>query len=139
MDAVAEFPRFNLTQDFGRQAMAQGPRFEKLAAEAQGHVREVSAAEAGEIFENGGLLIDVREGEEFAKEHAAGAKHLSRGVLELKIEETVPDANQEIVLYCGGGKRSALAAESLGRMGYANVSSLIGGFKAWKEAGLAVE
>ncbi len=119
--------------------MAHGPRFEKLAAEAQRHVREISAAEAGEVYENGGLLIDVREGDEFAKEHAAGAKHLSRGVLEMKIEETAPDANQAIVLYCGGGKRSALAAESLGRMGYANVSSLIGGFKAWKEAGLAVE
>ncbi len=119
--------------------MAHGPRFEKLATEAQQHVREVSAAEAGEIVADGGLLIDVREGEEFAKEHAADAKHLSRGVLEMKIEETAPDANQAIVLYCGGGKRSALAAESLGRMGYANVSSLIGGFKAWKEAGLAVE
>ncbi|WP_145434422.1 rhodanese-like domain-containing protein [Lacipirellula limnantheis] len=119
--------------------MAHGPRFERLAAEAQEKVRDVSAAEAGEIYENGGLLIDVREGDEFAKEHAVGAKHLSRGVLEMKIEAEAPDANQPIVLYCGGGKRSALAAESLGRMGYANVSSLIGGFKAWKEAGFGVE
>jgi phage shock protein E len=119
--------------------MAHGPRFEKLAAEAQGQVREVSAAEAGEVYENGGLLIDVREADEFAKEHAAGAKHLSRGVLEMKIEETEPDVEREIVCYCGGGKRSALAAESLQRMGYTNVASLAGGFKAWKEAGLSVE
>ena len=119
--------------------MSHGPRFEKLAAEAQKNVREVSAAEAGEIYENGGLLIDVREADEFSKEHAAGAKHLSGGVLAMKIEETAPDVSRPIVCYCGGGKRSALAAESLGRMGYQNVSSLAGGFKAWKEAGLAVE
>jgi phage shock protein E len=119
--------------------MGHGPRFEKLAAEAQEHVREVSAAEAGEIYENGGLLIDVREADEFAKEHAAGAMPLSRGVLEMKIEETEPAVDRAIVCYCGGGKRSALAAESLQRMGYTNVASLAGGFKAWKEAGLAVE
>ena len=119
--------------------MAPGPRFEKLASEARRNVREVAAAEAGEIYENGGLLIDVREVDEFAKEHAAGALHLSRGVLEMKIEETEPDVNRPIVCYCGGGKRSALAAESLRRMGYQNVSSLAGGFKVWKEAGLAVE
>lgn len=119
--------------------MSQGPRFEKLAAEAQGRVREVSAAEAGEMVESGALLVDVREADEFAKEHATGAKHLSRGVLELKIEEAAPNVEQPIVCYCGGGKRSALAAESLQRMGYTNVASLIGGFKAWKGAGFEVE
>lgn len=119
--------------------MAHGPRFEKLAAEAQQHVREVSATEAGEICEHGGLLIDVREADEFAKEHAAGAKHLARGVLEMKIEEAADDVNQSMVLYCGGGKRSALAAESLTRMGYTNVASLAGGFKEWKGAGLPVK
>ena len=87
----------------------------------------------------GGLLIDVREADEFEKEHAAGAKHLSRGVLEMKIEEAAPDLDQPIVCYCGGGKRSALAAENLQRMGYTNVASLTGGFKAWKAAGFAVE
>jgi phage shock protein E len=116
--------------------MAQGPRFEKLASAAQAKIREVSAAEAGEIYETGGLLIDVREADEFSKEHAVGAKHLSRGVLELKIEELEPNVDRPIVLYCGGGKRSALAAESLQRMGYENVSSLADGFKAWKAAGL---
>ena len=119
--------------------MSQSPRFEKIAAEAQSHVREVSAAEGGEVVESGGLLIDVREADEFEKEHAAGAKHLSRGVLEMKIEAAAPDLDQPIVCYCGGGKRSALAAENLQRMGYTNVASLIGGFKAWKTAGLAVE
>ncbi|BBO31580.1 rhodanese-like domain-containing protein [Lacipirellula parvula] len=119
--------------------MPHGPRFEKLAAEVQETIQEVSAAEAGEIAVNGGLLIDVREADEFAKEHAAGAKHLSRGVLEMKIEEVEPDVSRPIACYCGGGKRSALAVESLERMGYEDVSSLAGGFKAWKAAGLAVE
>ncbi len=119
--------------------MAHGPRFEKLAAEAQGNVREVSAAEAGEIYANGGLLIDVRESDEFSAEHAFGAQHLAGGILAMRIEQIEDDVHRPIVCYCGGGKRSAIAAECLGRMGYENVSSLAGGFKAWKEAGLAVE
>ncbi|WP_428306195.1 rhodanese-like domain-containing protein [Lacipirellula sp.] len=119
--------------------MPHGPRFEKLAAEVQETIQEVSAAEAGEIVADGGLLIDVREADEFEMEHAAGAKHLSRGVLEIRIEEVKPEVKRPIVCYCGGGKRSALAAESLERMGYENVSSLAGGSKAWKAAGQAVE
>jgi phage shock protein E len=113
--------------------MPQGPRFQKLAAEAKANVREVTAAEARQRQEAGATLIDVREAEEFAKEHAAGAVHLSRGTLELKIEEKAPDIATPIVCYCGGGSRSALAAESLQRMGYTNVASLAGGFKAWKD------
>ena len=116
--------------------MAQHPRFEKLAADAKSKVREVSAAEAAAQQQAGALLIDVRESDEFTKEHAAGAVHLSRGVIEMKIEDRAPEAQAPIVCYCGGGKRSALAAESLQRMGYTNVSSLVGGFKAWKDAGL---
>jgi rhodanese-related sulfurtransferase len=87
--------------------MAHGPRFEKLASEARRDVREVAAAEAGEIYENGGLLIDVREVDEFAKEHAAGALHLSRGVLEMKIEETEPDVNRPLsaTAAAGSGQR----------------------------------
>jgi phage shock protein E len=119
--------------------MPHGPRFEKLAAEVQETIQEVSAAEASEIVADGGLLIDVREADEFEKEHAAGARHLSRGVLEMKIEEVEPDVNRPIVCYCGGGKRSALAVESLERMGYQDVSSLASGFKTWKAEGLAVE
>jgi len=117
--------------------MAHHPRFEKLAAEARSHVREVSAEEARRAAESGATLVDVREAEEFAQEHAAGAVHLSRGVLEMKIEALAPDAATPIICYCGGGKRSALAAESLTRMGYTNVASLVGGFKAWKDGGLA--
>ena len=116
--------------------MAQNPRFEKLATEAIRNIREVSATEAREQQRAGALLVDVREADEFARGHAEGSVHLSRGVLELKIEQLAPDANTPIVCYCGGGKRSALAAESLQRMGYANVSSLVGGFKAWRDADL---
>jgi phage shock protein E len=117
--------------------MAGNPRFKKLADEARSRVHEVSAHEAAALQRDGAVLIDVRESEDFAREHAAGAVHLSRGVLELKIESLAPDADAPIVCYCGGGSRSALAAESLGRMGYTKVSSLAGGFRAWKEAGLA--
>jgi rhodanese-related sulfurtransferase len=119
--------------------MSQTPRFDKLAAEAISRVREVSAAEASDLQRRGALLVDVREAEEFAREHARGAVHLSRGVLELKIESAAPDVDAPIVCYCGGGKRSALAADNLQRMGYQNVASLAGGFRAWREAGLPTE
>ena len=85
------------------------------------------------------VLIDVREIDEFAKGHAREAVHLSRGVLELRIEGLVPDPTTPILCYCGGGSRSALAADSLQKMGYTNVASVAGGFKAWREAGLPSE
>jgi phage shock protein E len=119
--------------------MPHNERFEKLAGEAISHVREVSAAEARQQQDAGALLVDVREADEFARGHAAGAIHLSRGVLELKIEQVAPDVGTPIVCYCGGGKRSALAAESLQRMGDSNVASLAGGFKAWRDADLPTE
>jgi len=119
--------------------MPHAPRFQKLSAEAKKNIREVTAGEARERQKKGELLMDVREAEEFAKEHAAGAVHLSKGMLEVKIEEKVPDPLTPIILYCGGGNRSALAAENLQRMGYANVVSLAGGFKAWQEKGLPTE
>lgn len=111
------------------------PRFQKLAAEAKLRVREVSPAAANQQQQAGALLIDVREADEFAKGHAVGAVHASRGTLELKIEDLAPDTAKQIVCYCGGGSRSALAAENLERMGYTNVASMAGGFKAWKEQG----
>ena len=117
--------------------MAQPSRFAQLAADAKTRVREITPAEACEWQADGAVLIDVRESEEFAKGHAEGAIHLSRGVLELRIEETIPDPKTAIVCYCGGGTRSALVAENLQRMGYTNVLSLAGGFKAWKDQGLA--
>jgi rhodanese-related sulfurtransferase len=84
-------------------------------------------------------FIDVREDHEFAKDHAKGAIHMGRGILERDIESKVPSKGAEIVLYCGGGFRSALAAESLGRMGYTNVASMAGGIRAWREAGYPLE
>ena len=85
------------------------------------------------------VLVDVREDSEWAAGHAAGAIHLSKGVIERDIEKTIPDKSAKLVLYCGGGFRSALAADNLNKMGYANVISLDGGWKAWNEAGLPVE
>ena len=116
--------------------MAQSSRFQNIVADAKKHIREVSPADANQRRTQGALFIDVRETEDFNKEHAQGATHLSRGMLELKIEQAAPDTGKEIICYCGGGSRSALAAESLQRMGYTNVTSMAGGFKAWKEQGL---
>lgn len=81
-------------------------------------------------------MVDVREQDEWDQEHISGASHLSRGTIEFDIEETVPDPNTMIICYCGGGGRSALVAESLKKMGYKNVRSVAGGFKAWKAADL---
>jgi rhodanese-related sulfurtransferase len=119
--------------------MPHGPRFQKLTAEAKAHINEVTPEQASEQHESGTMLIDVREADEFATEHAAGAVHISKGALEMKIEQQAPDAATPIILYCGGGNRSALAAENLQRMGYTHVASMSGGFKAWKDKGLAIE
>jgi rhodanese-related sulfurtransferase len=123
----------------GGKIMPLSERFVRLASDAKTRVREVSPAEARDLHSSGALLIDVRETEEFAKEHAAGAIHLSKGVLEMKIEQSAPELDKPIICYCGGGSRSALAADSLQRMGYTHVASLAGGLKAWKEQGLEVE
>jgi len=112
-------------------------RFQKLVAEAKQNVTEISPAETAQLTEQGGaVLIDVREDEDWREDHAKGAKHLNRSIIELEIEEQVPDLKTPIICYCGGGSRSALVTESLQKMGYENVRSLAGGFRAWKEAGL---
>jgi rhodanese-related sulfurtransferase len=112
-------------------------RFQKLVAEAKTKITEISPAEAQQQAERGAaILIDVREEEDWREDHAKGAKHLSRGEIELEIEEQVPDLKTPIICYCGGGSRSALVAESLQKMGYENVRSVAGGFRAWKEAAL---
>ncbi len=117
--------------------MSQPTRFQKLVAEAKKQITEISAGDAQKQAELGAaVLIDVREDDDWREDHAKGAKHLSRGVIELEIEEQVPDLKTPIICYCGGGSRSALVAESLQRMGYENVRSLAGGFRSWKEAGL---
>ena len=119
--------------------MAHAPRFEQLANDAKSRVKQVSPDEASAELAQGAVLLDVRESEEFQQGHATGATHLSRGVLELKIEGLVPDASTPIICYCGGGSRSALAAESLQKMGYTNAASMATGFKGWKQAGLPIE
>jgi phage shock protein E len=116
--------------------MPPSTRFKQLTDDAKTRVREVSVSEASDQQSEGAVLIDVREGDEFAKQHAKGAIHLSKGVVELRIEETVPDVATPIICYCGGGSRSALAADNLQKMGYTKVASMAGGFKAWKDAGL---
>ena len=112
-------------------------RFQKLVAEAKKNITEISPAEAQVQSDAGNaVLIDVREEDDWREDHAKGAKHLERGIVELEIEEQVPDLKTPIICYCGGGSRSSLVAESLQKMGYENVRSMAGGFRAWKEAGL---
>jgi rhodanese-related sulfurtransferase len=120
--------------------MDQPNRFRQLVARAKNNISEISPAEAAEKIERGEAhLIDVREQDQWISGHAAGAEHLSRGTIELEIEDKFPDLNAPIICYCGGGGRSALATESLQKMGYTNVRSLAGGLKAWKAAGLPTE
>ncbi len=115
--------------------MKHSEEFLALANDARARVRECDVAEAQERVANGAVLIDVREDREFENGHARGARHLGRGIIERDIVEEIPDKQTEIVLYCGGGYRSALAADNLQKMGYTNVWSLAGGWKAWKDAG----
>jgi rhodanese-related sulfurtransferase len=119
--------------------MSHSPRFLQLTDDAKTRIKEISATDAYEQQQKGMLLIDTREADEFAAEHAVGAMHLSKGLIEVKIEKTVPDPNTPIICYCGGGYRSALVADNLQKMGYTNVYSLAGGFKAWKAANLPTE
>src|SRR4051812_36657775 len=120
--------------------MNQPNRFQKLVAEAKKHITEILPEEARVQVEAGdAVLIDVREDADWKEGHASGAKHLSRGEVELEIEEQIPDLNQPIICYCGGGSRSALVTESLQKMGYKNVRSMAGGLRAWKAGGLPVD
>ena len=112
-------------------------RFQKLVAEAKQRTAQITPAAACAQAETGAAtLIDVREESDWHAGRAAGAKHLSKGIIELEIEEQVPNLDQPIICYCGGGSRSALVADSLQKMGYTNVKSMTGGLGAWKEAGL---
>jgi len=115
--------------------------FLKLVNDAKGRVKEVTVTETQERLaaNPNALLIDVREDNEWQAEHARGAEHLGKGIIERDIETTVPDKSTELILYCGGGYRSALAADALQKMGYTNVWSMAGGWKAWKESGAPVE
>jgi phage shock protein E len=117
--------------------MGEHARFEKLVAEAKKNITEISPHDAAAKLKSGeATIVDVREQDEWDEGHIPGAMHMSRGTIELDIEEKVPDTNAMIITHCGGGGRSALAAESLQKMGYKNVRSMAGGFKAWKAADL---
>jgi rhodanese-related sulfurtransferase len=121
--------------------MKHNPGFLKLVEEARQHIRECTIEQVKgkldrhEPFE----FIDVREDNEYAQDHARGATHLGRGVLERDVETMIPNKQAEIALYCGGGYRSALAANSLRQMGYSNVASMTGGIKAWRDAGYPID
>ena len=117
------------------------PRFLQIVEAVRVNIRECTVRDVqdrqarGEQF----LLLDVREESEFAAGHLPGAKSLGKGIIERDIEALVPDPDTELVLYCGGGFRSALAADNLQKMGYTNVISMDGGFRGWKEAELPIE
>jgi rhodanese-related sulfurtransferase len=116
------------------------PGFLKIVEDAKSRVREISVDEVRRKLESGkAKLIDVREDSEWAAGHARGAQHLGKGVIERDIEQSVPDKNAELILYCGGGFRSALATDSLQKMGYTNVASMTGGWRGWQAAGGPVE
>lgn len=121
--------------------MKHSEGFLKLVDEAKSRVREVSVADtrARLAADQKVQLIDVREDNEWLAGHAAGAKHLGKGIIERDIENEVPDKSTELILYCGGGYRSALVADVLQRMGYTNAWSMAGGWKAWKNSGAPVE
>jgi len=120
--------------------MPEHTRFEKLVADAKKHIIEISPQDAAAKSQSGdAVIVDVREKDEWDEEHIPNAIHLSRGTIELDIKEKIPDLTQTIITHCGGGGRSALAAASLQKMGYKNVRSMAGGFKAWKAAGLPTE
>jgi len=115
--------------------MQHSEEFLAVANDAKSRVREVSVEETRERLKNGATLIDVREDNEWDTDHAEGARHMGRGVIERDIVRDIPDKSTELILYCGGGYRSALAADMLQKMGYTNVFSMAGGWKAWKESG----
>ena len=117
--------------------MDHSPGFLKLVNDAKRHVNEISVAEArARLAANPKvILIDIREDHEWEKEHAVEAVHLGKGIFERDVEKTYPDPGTEMILYCGGGYRSALTAEAAQKMGYRNVSSLIGGYRGMVSAG----
>jgi rhodanese-related sulfurtransferase len=117
------------------------PQFLKIVNDAKTRIKELNIDDVRKKLDRGESfhLVDVREDNEWAKGHLPGAQHLGKGVIERDIETKIPDTNAEIVLYCGGGFRSALTADNLQKMGYTNVYSMDGGWRGWTEAGLPVE
>jgi rhodanese-related sulfurtransferase len=121
--------------------MKHNPGFLKLVNETRVRVKECTVAQAKARLDSGETLhfLDVREVHEFAKDHAKGARHLGKGIIERDVETLIPNKEEAIMLYCGGGYRSILAADVLQQMGYTNVVSMDGGIKAWRDAGYPIE
>jgi rhodanese-related sulfurtransferase len=121
--------------------MKHSEGFLKLVNDAKSRIREVTVAQTRTRMDDDDRvrLIDVREDNEWEAAHAAGAEHLGKGIIERDIEEKVPEKDTEVILYCGGGFRSALAADVLQQMGYTNIFSMAGGWKAWKDSGAPIE
>jgi rhodanese-related sulfurtransferase len=121
--------------------MAHASKFLALVNEAKKSVKETNVADVKRRLDAGEklVLIDVREESEWGRGHLPGAVHLGKGIIERDIEQRVPDTNTKLILYCGGGFRSALSADNLQRMGYTNVESMDGGWKGWLEAGFPTQ
>jgi rhodanese-related sulfurtransferase len=118
--------------------MAHSPKFLQLVQDAKKRVKETNVSDVKRRMDSGEkfVLVDVREDSEWAMGHLPNAIHLGKGVIERDIEQRVPDPAAKLILYCGGGFRSALVADNLQKMGYANVESMDGGWKGWLDAGL---
>jgi rhodanese-related sulfurtransferase len=129
------FAIFNQFLEATLMAVQHPPRFLKIVEDAKTRVRETTVDEVKSRLDRGDkfVLVDVREESEFQKDHLPNAIHLGKGVIERDIEQKVPDLNTPLVLYCGGGFRSALAADNLQKMGYTNVISMDGGVRGWRE------
>jgi rhodanese-related sulfurtransferase len=121
--------------------MKHNPGFLKLVDAARARVKECTVVQAKVRLDRGEVrhFLDVREESEFAKDRAKGARHLGKGIIERDVETCIPDKGEAILLYCGGGYRSVLAADALQQMGYTNVLSMDGGIKAWRDAGYPME
>jgi rhodanese-related sulfurtransferase len=137
---IADTPPTRLATIFCKgdlMAHQHPPRFLKIVADAKTRIRETNVPEVKKRMDRGDkvLILDVREESEYAKDHLPGAVHMGKGVIERDIEMRVPDLNTEMILYCGGGFRSALAADNLQKMGYTNVISMDGGIRDWREKG----
>jgi rhodanese-related sulfurtransferase len=121
--------------------MKHNPGFLKMVDAARTRVKECTVAQAKTMLDRGEVVhfLDVREDREFAKDHAKGARHLGKGIIERDVEALIPNKGEAILLYCGGGYRSVLAADALQHMGYTNVRSMDGGITGWREAGYPME
>lgn len=121
--------------------MQHSPGFIKITDDTKKYIKETDINTVHQRLQKNEkfFLVDVREESEWAKGHLPNAIHLSKGIIERDIEKNIPDLNAEIILYCGGGSRSALAADNLQKMGYTHVKSMQGGFRGWVEAGLTIK